>query len=196
MHNFIKILSSLLLLASCTLADTNTTAPKEKTTTEWVVDGHTLPPEPDPVVNNATLLGVDVNDNGVRDDVERYILQNYGKEEITIQIGFQVARAYNTVIEHPENAWETYKVLDAAQDCESYFRVFAKYFSEPLLLKKKEYILTSKKFKSIMLNTRERIRNYLLHEQKLSGGVFSSTPIDKRKSKCSFEVDTLLKDRK
>jgi len=79
MHNFIKILSSLLLLASSTLADTNTTTPKEKTTTEWVVDGHTLPPEPDPVVNNATLLGVDVNHNGVRDDVERWIYKTYNE---------------------------------------------------------------------------------------------------------------------
>jgi hypothetical protein len=43
----------------------------------WVVDGHTLPPEPDKATNDSTLLGVDVNDNGVRDDVERWIYETY-----------------------------------------------------------------------------------------------------------------------
>lgn len=162
----------------------------------WEINGYRLPPEPDPQVNNSTLLGIDSNDNGVRDDVERYIIQTYGKEKIIIEIGFQVSRAYDAVIEHPENAWETYKVLDDAMDCESYFRVFAKYLGDPLLLNKDEYILTSKRFKSIQLNTRERIRGYLLHEKKLSGGVFDSTKISELKSKCSFDVDTLLKARK
>jgi hypothetical protein len=36
-----------------------------------VINGITVPPEPAPSVNNATLAGVDINNNGVRDDVER-----------------------------------------------------------------------------------------------------------------------------
>ncbi len=36
-----------------------------------VINGITVPPEPAPAVNNATVAGVDVNNNGVRDDVER-----------------------------------------------------------------------------------------------------------------------------
>ena len=36
-----------------------------------VINGITVPPEPVPAINNATLAGVDVNKNGVRDDVER-----------------------------------------------------------------------------------------------------------------------------
>lgn len=38
-----------------------------------VINGITVPPEPAPSINNATLAGVDVNGNGVRDDVERKI---------------------------------------------------------------------------------------------------------------------------
>ena len=38
-----------------------------------VINGITVPPEPAPAINNATLAGVDVNHNGVRDDVERVI---------------------------------------------------------------------------------------------------------------------------
>ena len=45
----------------------------------WTVNGHTLPPEPDKALNDATLLGIDVNDNGVRDDVERWIYEKYDK---------------------------------------------------------------------------------------------------------------------
>ena len=36
-----------------------------------VINGITVPPEPAPAMNNATIAGVDVNANGVRDDVER-----------------------------------------------------------------------------------------------------------------------------
>src|SRR3989344_8547016 len=36
-----------------------------------------LPPEPDPTENNATLVGVDSNSNGIRDDVERAIYLKY-----------------------------------------------------------------------------------------------------------------------
>ncbi|OQX58368.1 MAG: hypothetical protein B5M52_05620 [Helicobacteraceae bacterium 4484_230] len=44
-----------------------------------VVHGHRLPPEPDPKINNSTLLGIDSNNNGVRDDVERWIYTRYDK---------------------------------------------------------------------------------------------------------------------
>ncbi len=42
-----------------------------------VIHGHRLPPEPDPKINNSTLLGIDSNNNGVRDDVERWIYTRY-----------------------------------------------------------------------------------------------------------------------
>ena len=38
-----------------------------------------LPPEPGDA-GRATLAGVDVNDNGVRDDLERYIAQHFGDD--------------------------------------------------------------------------------------------------------------------
>jgi hypothetical protein len=39
-----------------------------------VINGYILPPEPDHEENDKTLLGIDVNHNGMRDDVERYIV--------------------------------------------------------------------------------------------------------------------------
>src|SRR3989344_1300827 len=43
----------------------------------WSDVNGTLPPEPDPTENNATLAGVDSNQNGIRDDVERAIYLKY-----------------------------------------------------------------------------------------------------------------------
>lgn len=48
-----------------------------------VINGITVPPAPDPVTNNATLKGVDVNANGVRDDVERRIANDDAKNFTT-----------------------------------------------------------------------------------------------------------------
>jgi hypothetical protein len=44
------------------------------------VDGEHLPPPPDPAQVNATVAGVDVNGNGIRDDVELAIFAKYPGE--------------------------------------------------------------------------------------------------------------------
>lgn len=160
----------------------------------WEVNGYRLPPEPEATVNNSTLLGMDVNDNGVRDDVERYIIKTYKDEKIAIEIGFQIARAYNTVIEDPNNAEETTKVMEYAQDCEIYFTTYAKLYGEDFILSNE---IDSKKFKSMNLNTKERIRAYLQYNSALSGGVFTlEKGIKDMKRKCTFDVEQMLGNRK
>lgn len=172
-------LTLLLLLTSNTYSET--------------INGYILPPEPDPKINNSTLLGVDSNNNGVRDDVERYIIKTYKDEKIAIEIGFQLARAYNTVIEDPSNAEETSKVLDAAIDCDGYFNVHAYRFGDPIIVKGR---IGTKKFKSMILNTRERIKAYLIHDRALSGGVYTSLPASERKNQCDFNVEMMLKNKR
>lgn len=54
-----------LLLASCGGGSSGSSA--------TTINGISVPPEPDATLNNATLAGVDSNNNGVRDDVERVI---------------------------------------------------------------------------------------------------------------------------
>lgn len=62
-----------------------------------VINGITVPPEPSPSVNNATLAGVDSNANGVRDDVERVIAR-----KVTTTAEFNtalvVAKAYQRLL--------------------------------------------------------------------------------------------------
>ncbi len=65
-----------------------------------IIDGVRLPPEPTPEENNATLVGIDSNDNGVRDDVERAIFTTY-PTKIRQQILMQTARGHQTHARRP-----------------------------------------------------------------------------------------------
>jgi hypothetical protein len=47
------------------------------------IDGSHLPPPPDPTLANATIAGVDANDNGIRDDVELAIFAEYPTSSAT-----------------------------------------------------------------------------------------------------------------
>lgn len=41
------------------------------------VDGTNLPPQPDPILNDMTVAGIDANTNGIRDDVELALFSEY-----------------------------------------------------------------------------------------------------------------------
>jgi hypothetical protein len=96
------------------------------------INGHKLPPEPNPAINSATLLGVDSNDNGVRDDVERWVYQEYKeKHPVHIDIAMQAGRAYKKVLETPERALEIHEtVVNAPLYCAWYYQKGVLYFNE------------------------------------------------------------------
>lgn len=52
-----------------------------------------LPPEPDVILNNSTLAGVDSNKNGIRDDVERAIYFKHQDSEKITAAEYQYAMA-------------------------------------------------------------------------------------------------------
>lgn len=52
-----------------------------------------LPPEPDKAQNDATLAGIDANNNGIRDDVERAIYFKYKESATQAAPAFQYAKA-------------------------------------------------------------------------------------------------------
>ena len=70
-----------------------------------VINGITVPPEPAPSINNATLAGVDVNNNGVRDDIERLVAQKWPKnfaDGISVAKATQIAILQNaSIIDEP-----------------------------------------------------------------------------------------------
>ena len=226
MHNFIKILSSLLLLASSTLADTNTTTPKGKTNTQWIVDGHLLPPEPDKALNDSTLLGIDSNNNGVRDDVERWIYETYdeyipchqeldGEETLpsgqVIQFGKEVCEdtpvPYHPVVRAVamQGARAAQIIIQEPEKARETREVFAKaYLCSTVVNDMKDIngrkmykeYMFGDEFKKIQFNTIQRVRAFGEYNFNLSGGVYDLPTDDVILQGCSQEVHILLEELK
>jgi len=189
-------ISALLLLLACTACLSASEEALASTTSneEIVINGYVLPPEPDPVVNNSTLLGIDVNNNGVRDDVERWIYETYkDKHPIHIDIAMQVGRAWQKILEDPSKARETTRYMDAAQECEFYFTRHADRYDDPILIY--EDISTDREFDKIVLNTETREDAYGQYEDLLSGGMYFNASHAEKKKYCDFNLTKYLKTK-
>ncbi|WP_345970376.1 MULTISPECIES: hypothetical protein [Sulfurimonas] len=152
-----------------------------------VINGHPLPPEPDPVINNSTLLGIDTNHNNVRDDVERWIYETYkDKHPVHIDIAMQAARAYKKVLETPEKAREIHDEVRAPLHCQFHYQYDAKYFNEPILVDSS--IITSIFIKTIYFNTDERLSAYTQYDELLSCGAYTLPKWNESKAKCDFNT--------
>jgi len=190
--NTILSLAVILILSVCCGDDSKDTTPL--TTQETVViNGYRLPPMPDKTLNDSTLLGIDSNNNGVRDDVEIYLLKKYkDHHKIVSEIALQSGRAFQIVLENSENARETVKSKRAALFCNIYFMKDADYYGDNILIN--DYI-TDYKYEELQLNTKDRIRAYLEYNHNLSGGVYRLMPVSKRKAQCDFNVTELLESK-
>jgi len=151
------------------------------------INGHRLPPEPDPKVNNATLLGVDVNHNDVRDDVERWIYEHYkDKHPIHIDIAMQAARAKQHMLRNPDKAKLIHDEMVAPLICESYYRIYAKYFDEKIIVHEK---INTKVFRNLILNTSNRQKAYAEYDALLSGDIYKTPKVDRNMSSyCDFNT--------
>jgi len=150
------------------------------------INGHTLPPEPDPKINNSTLLGIDSNNNGVRDDVERWIYKTY-KQPIEIGIFMQSARAYNMVIVDPSKAKETKKYSDNVVSCSAYW-IFV---HKPIPFDEYDFYDNKIELRKVQFNTVKRHMAYTRYEGELSGGIYPALP--ELKEKCEFDENGMLK---
>ncbi len=154
-----------------------------------VINGYTLPPEPDPKINNSTLLGVDVNDNGVRDDVERKIIKKY-QTKVKIEYMLLDAKVHQKILENPiGNAIELQKENNKLSHCLFYL--------------KRKKIFTSFELRNTVsftensiYNTKARARAYSDYNQALSGGVYGITRSKINAKACDFDVDALLENIK
>jgi hypothetical protein len=82
-----------VLISACNIdRNSNQTFKSER------INGIEVPPEPDPQQNNATPKGIDINQNGIRDDVERFIAQKWGKDQKTYALAITQAKAMQTII--------------------------------------------------------------------------------------------------
>ena len=165
----------------------NTTSNKLSITVYKDINGYKLPPEPDETLNNSTLLGIDSNNNGVRDDVERWIYETYkDKHPIHIDIAMQAGRAYKLVLETPDRAKEIYLEVDKAAYCELYYMYNADEFNETLLVTKE---IDDRYFRhKIYFNTKDRMDTYLQYDHLLSGGSYTLPKSERMKAMCDFNT--------
>jgi len=82
-----------------------------------------LPPEPDPTVNASTLLGVDSNSNGVRDDLERMMALDFPNDPGKREAAYSLFRVMSLVYDP-----STY---DAHTDRINYARACLRYTDYP-----------------------------------------------------------------
>ncbi|MBN2896561.1 MAG: hypothetical protein JXK05_11805 [Campylobacterales bacterium] len=154
------------------------------------VNGHRLPPQPDEAQNNSTLLGIDSNNNGVRDDVERWIFSEYD-HPVVQAAAMQNAKVFQIILVDPSKARQTKKVMENAHDCIVYYQLYADNLNEELLIP--ENIEIYEESLPIILNTKERSRAYYKYNQVLSGGIYPLRNIETLKSKCDFNATKVMR---
>jgi len=192
MIKIILLFTLSILVIGCSQGDDKSATSDWKPSQEIIViNGHTLPPEPNPAINNAMLLGVDSNGNGVRDDVEIWIYKKYkDKHPIHIDIAMQAGRAYKQVLETPERAKEIREIVNGALYCSSYYRYSAEEFGDQKLVS--GYI--TKLVKNQYFNTKEREEVYWKYDEILSGSVYSLPKDKDMKSFCDFSTSKYDKE--
>ena len=136
-----------------------------------LIEGHLLPHEPENP--DATLLGVDENDNGVRDEVERWIYKDmptYHHPEIERVIAMQEAKGFQMSLVDPTNKDDkVHKALKKASDCWFYYEYSREFFDDAVV----EF---SNNLKDKVFNTKRRLNTYYEYDYSLKGRVFTATP--------------------
>lgn len=144
-----------------------------------------LPPDPGPE-GMKTLLGIDSNHNGVRDDIERFIVQKYGDSERVREALFDYARTdsgYLTASTRSEAIQVSQKVEDAMA-CLIYVMGW-----ERLLGGIEKWIQASRELEAFSINTPERARASQKTDELLAW--HGSDGRTKDGSTCSFEPQSL-----
>jgi len=147
-----------------------------------VIHGHTLPPQPDSDLNNATLGGVDSNENGVRDDVERAIYKKYDKKLHAVVLMQETKFYQRTIVEPTTDAKIIQKDATKTIDCRTYLARYDENFKLYSFRNDIEFI------KNLTFNNSDRVKKYLDYNIALSGGIYGSDYSDIALKSCSQEV--------
>ncbi|MBE0574506.1 MAG: hypothetical protein IH613_01285 [Desulfuromonadales bacterium] len=141
-----------------------------------------LPPDPGPD-GDATLEGVDVNGNGIRDDIERWIYLTFPEsEKLRRALIQEYYPMQNMIIHgHQQDRDAVYNDMDAMQRSSECL-----YYVHP----EKPHII-SKELEALIVNTDDRFYGYMEASRILGGGNFSRKPMPDWKHSCNFNPDKL-----
>ncbi len=140
--------------------------------------GDGIPPDPGPA-NDLTIEGIDSDNDGIRDDIERYIAisvpSSARHREALHQLASVIQRELlaQTVDESIEFAARGVRSIE----CLSYLG----------LRKQGRW----KEVQAAMINTPARLSAIDIHSQRINGQVFTTLPDSDRRTACEFGVESL-----
>lgn len=65
------------------------------------INGVPVPPAPDPDANDETVAGIDSDGDGVRDDVQRFIAQEFGSDPDAHALAIEFAKTQQAALKEP-----------------------------------------------------------------------------------------------
>lgn len=138
-----------------------------------------LPPDPGEA-GKETLLGIDSDLDGVRDDIQRYILLTYPNQPHIQNALFQLTKTYTDAFQEGLSDEEIYQIGLESGPAISCLRYFDSANTRSMVSGLTE----------IILNTPERTASYLDFDISLSGYSFPLTklPYTERYKLCDFEL--------
>lgn len=140
-------------------------------------DSGTTVPDPG-AAGKLTLAGIDINNNGVRDDVEIFIATRYASSQKNIQAlnQYAIAAQKKILTKNRDDSFAVATLSSRAMECLTYIHAPRDGWRAVLAL---------------TTNTDLRYRAWAAHEGRLSGGAFPSRQIGEWKTSCTFIPDTL-----
>ncbi len=139
-----------------------------------------LPPDPGPA-GEATLAGVDSDNDGVRDDVQRWIALTYPNSQKTRAALTQITKTMQQFLLNAADPAQSYHIsvqMGKDTDCLAY--ILSAGFYKP-----------SSELKAVFLNTDLRTREWLQADHHLNGKIFPSLPYSQWKQACNFNPDAM-----
>ena len=113
-----------------------------------------------------SIYGIDLNENGIRDDVEEYVNKKFGKDPFQKALFMEAAQKMQTIITLPqESSVAEHQVLDEALLQLYTCRDYILYRDEDVNIEQE--MLNKTLFKAKVLNTQERLEAYIAHKKKL-----------------------------
>lgn len=132
-----------------------------------------------------TLRGKDINNNGVRDDVEAYIKRKFGKDPFQKDLFMEAAKKIQQIITLPKNSTkEEHLTLDKEllelYTCRDY--ILYRDNEENI----EQEMLNKTLFKAKVLNTKARLTAYIEHKKRLpfSYNDLSTEQLKREKQQC------------
>lgn len=143
-------------------------------------DNSGLPPDPGEA-GKQTLLGIDSDNDGVRDDIQRYIYYTYPDEEKARLALTEVAKQFQILL---TQSGDPIAALDNATKNARHLECL--YFIKGEIAGD---ITTA--LRAEILNTRERSLAYIQYNDSLAGTIIEGRSLADWKSSCAFDIDAV-----